>query len=101
MQRKPTNIKTMIRVNCFIKLKDGQREELLENAKKLTEASVKDEGNIAYDIFASATRKDVFLVCETWESEASLKKHMEADHFKLYVGNMEKLADMKIETFEF
>ena len=84
----------MLRVNCFIKVKDNNVDEVIDNAKKLTEASLKDEGNIAYDIFASATRKD-------WKDEESLQKHMEADHFKLYVGNMEKHAEMKIEKFEF
>ena len=53
----------MLRVNCFIKVKDNNVDEVIDNAKKLTEASLKDEGNIAYDIFASATRKDVLLVC--------------------------------------
>ena len=91
----------MLRVNCFIKVKDNNVDEVIDNAKKLTEASLKDEGNIAYDIFASATRKDVLLVCETWKDEESLQKHMGADHFKLYVGNMEKHAEMKIEKFEF
>lgn len=91
----------MLRVNCFIKVKDNNVDEVIDNAKKLTEASLKDEGNIAYDIFSSATRKDVLLVCETWKDEESLQKHMEADHFKLYVGNMEKHAEMKIEKFEF
>lgn len=91
----------MLRINCFIKVNDGQVDEVIENAKKLTEASIKDEGNIAYDIFASATRKDVLMVCETWKDEESLKKHMAADHFKLYVGNIEKHAEMKIEQFAF
>lgn len=91
----------MIRVNCFLKLKNGGLAEVLDNAKKLTEASRNDEGNIAYDTFTSATHADVLMICETWEDAASLTKHMNAEHFKLYVGNMEKLADMKIEQFEF
>ena len=41
------------------------------------------------------------MICETWQDEASLKKHMAADHFKLYVGQLEKLGTLKLEQFTF
>lgn len=92
----------MIRVNCFAQIKDdANRSAVIENAKKLTEASLKHAGNIAYDIFTSETRKDVAMICETWKDDDALKAHMATDEFKLYVGNIEKYATMKIETFEF
>lgn len=39
---------------------------LLQTAKDLVASSLKDEGCIAYDIFESATRPDVLMICETW-----------------------------------
>ena len=49
----------------------------------------------------SETREDVALICETWKDAEALKAHMATEEFKLYVGNIEKYATMKIEQFEF
>lgn len=92
----------MIRVNCFAKINDAAHKgDVIESAKKLTEASLKHAGNIAYDIFTSETREDVALICETWTDAEALKAHMATEEFKLYVGNIEKYAMLKIEQFEF
>lgn len=92
----------MIRVNCFAQIKDNaHKSDVIENAKKLTEVSLKHAGNIAYDIFTSETHADVAIICETWKDADALKAHMATEEFKLYVGNIEKYATLKIETFEF
>ncbi len=91
----------MLRLNCFFQAKEGKYDEALQAAIALTAASLKDEGNIAYDTLESATCPDVFMICETWQDEESLKKHMAADHFKLYVGKLEELGTLKLEQFVF
>lgn len=91
----------MLRLNCFFKANEGKYAEALQVAIALTAASLKDEGNIAYDTFESATRPDIFMICETWQNEDSLKKHMAAEHFKQYVGQLEQLGTLKLEQFEF
>ena len=91
----------MLRLNCFFQAKEGKYDEALQAAIALTAASLKDEGNVAYDTFESATRPDVFMICETWQDEASHKKHMAAEHFALYVGQLEQLGTLKLEQFTF
>ena len=92
----------MIRLNVFFEVKeDAKADELKALCNELVEKSLTDEGNIAYDFFVSGTRKGVMMICETWQDEASLKKHMAADHFKLYVGQLEKLGTLKLEQFTF
>lgn len=91
----------MIRLNCFFQANEGKYEEALQAAIALTAASVKDEGNVAYDCFESATRPDVFMICETWKDQESLAKHMAQDHFKLYVGQLEACGTLKLEQFDF
>ena len=92
----------MIRVNCFAQIKDAaHKSDVIESAKKLTEASLKHAGNIAYDIFTSETREDVALICETWKDQASLKAHAEMPEFKKYVAEIEACGQMKLERFEF
>jgi len=87
--------------NCFFQAQEGKYSEALEAAIALTAASQKDAGNIAYDTFESATRADVFMICETWADEASLKAHMAAPHFAKYVSALESLGTLKLEQFDF
>ena len=65
----------MIRLNVFIRTTESNRAEILSVAKELVTASLKDEGCIAYDIFESATRPDVLMICETWSDAKALAAH--------------------------
>lgn len=91
----------MLRLNCFITVSRENRDELLSAAKRLTAASLKQDGCIAYDIFESATRSEVMMICETWRDQAALDAHSVSDVFAKEVGTMHSIAEMKLETFEF
>ena len=88
----------MIRLNVFIQVSAENRAAVLESAKELVAYSLKDNGCIAYDVFESATRSDVLMICETWKDAESLSAHEKADHF---VAKIQGLAAMKLEKFEF
>lgn len=91
----------MIRLNVFIQVSADRRAATLEAAKALTACSLQDKGCIAYDIFESATRPDVLLICETWADADALAAHSATAHFERYVGQIEQLGQMKLEQFEF
>ncbi len=91
----------MIRLNVFIQVSAERRAATLEAAKALTACSLQDKGCIAYDIFESATRPDVLLICETWADADALAAHSATEHFERYVGQIEQLGQMKLEQFEF
>lgn len=91
----------MIRLNCFFQAEEGHYDEALQAAIALTASSLSDEGCVAYDTFESATRPDVFMICETWQDAETLDKHMAAPHFKKYVPQLEALGTLKLERFEF
>ena len=90
----------MLRLNCFFQAKKGKYNEALEAAILLTAKSQKHEGVIAYDVFESATRKDVFLICETWEGEEVLAKHAATPEFIECFGIIESCGEMKIEKMQ-
>ena len=94
-------IKTMIRLNVFVRVSETNREKAIEAAKELTACSLKEEGCIAYDTFESSTRRDVFMICETWQNAEVLAAHEKSAHFAQYVGIIQELAEMKLEKFEF
>ena len=91
----------MIRLNVFIRVVKENRADVVAAAKELVAASVKDAGNVAYDLFESTTRPDVLMICETWQDEEALAAHMQAAHFTSLVPKIQSLGDMKIEKFTF
>ncbi len=79
----------MIRLNVFIQVNESNRNAVLETAKELVAQSLNDKGCIAYDIFESATRKDVLMICETWKDAESLDAHEKAAHFITLVPKLQ------------
>ncbi len=95
------NLISMLRLNVFIRVAAENRAAALQAAKELVAASLSDKGCIAYDVFESATRPDVLMICETWADEASLDAHQKSAHFTTLVPRIESLGEMKLEKFEF
>ena len=91
----------MIRLNVFIQVNESNRNAVLETAKELVAQSLNDNGCIAYDVFESATRKDVLMICETWKDADAWSIHEQTAHFVSYVGKMKELSEMKLEKFNF
>ena len=53
----------MLRLNCFFQANSAEDyKQALAAAVELTMKSQKHEGCIAYDVFQSATRSDVFMI---------------------------------------
>lgn len=97
------NIITMIRLNGFFEVKEGVAETQVKAlADELVEKSLKDEGNHGYDLFHSATRPNVYMFCETWESDELLTKHSNSEHFTRLVPQIEALTKdgLHLERFE-
>ena len=92
----------MIRLNVFLRLKDMNNKDALRAvATELVEKSRGDEGCIAYDFFESATIGNHMMICETWAGEKELDAHSASEHFTTLVPQMEALAEMKLERFDF
>ena len=91
----------MIRLNVFIRTTESNRDELVTIARELTAASLRDEGCVAYDLYESATRRDVLLICETWQDEATRAAHARQPHITELVPRRRELGEMKTEKFVF
>lgn len=91
----------MIRLNCFVKVSKEHKAQVLDAARRLTEASLRQEGCIAYDIFESATREDVLMFCETWRDQQALDAHATSEVFVKETKLIHDFADLKIERLSF
>lgn len=95
------NHTAMLRLNVFIRTTESARAELIETARKLTAASLRDRGCVDYDLYESATRPDVLMICETWQDEAALAEHARQPHFTTLVPRLRELGEMTTERFGF
>lgn len=91
----------MIRLNVFISPENVNRSIVLDAAKELTAFSVKEEGCIAYDVYESATRTNVLLICETWKDSEALDNHQKTAHFIKNIAILQEYSEIKLEKFDF
>ncbi len=73
----------MIIVNAALEPKEGKKDEIIEKATPLIEASRNHEGNISYDLYENVQDKTLFFV-ERWQSSEALQKHMQTEEFQLF-----------------
>ena len=90
----------MLRLNCFIKVAEENRATVVNAAKALVEASRKEDGCLAYDLFESATIPEHLMICETWRDQKALDSHSVSAHFAEYVGIMRSHAEMHLDKLE-
>ena len=91
----------MLRLNCFFQANEGRYDEARQAAMALTAKSQSHQGCKAYDVFESATRPDVFMICETWQDQESLDLHAQTPEFVEYAGILNDCGLLKIEKLEF
>lgn len=93
----------MIRLNAFCRLENGKRRgELIAAATELVMKSRAEQGNIAYDFFASETNAENFMFCETWADQTALDTHAASNHFIRLVAIIEEICGpLKLERFDF
>lgn len=72
----------MIRLNVILSIEKTSQAEFFKTVNHLVEESKKEAGCIFYDFFKSTTDDELFMFCETWESEEALSLHKETAHFK-------------------
>ena len=91
----------MIRLNVFISVENVNSAKVLGAAKELTAASLKEDGCVAYDVFESATRPNVLMICETWKDSETLTNHEKSASFIKNIAILKELTTIKVVKFEF
>ncbi len=70
--------------------------------KKLVNASAKEEGCLAYELYQYKDEPTRYVIEEEWTDEEALSRHMETPHHKYFVhicpALLEKPAEVKILT---
>ena len=82
----------MIRINVFVEVEEGRREELLGLLEEVAACSREEEGCLGYEIMVSQRKAGVVLIVETWAGEEVLMAHRETRHFRELVPRAKALA---------
>ena len=77
----------------LIPAKPGQADALEAALKGLLAPTRAEQGCISYDAHRSKDDPNLFLMYETWESDAALDKHFEQPHM---VDAVAKLPDLVV-----
>ncbi len=92
----------MLIVVANVYVQDGKQEEFLACAKKCVDATLKEAGNISYDLNQNAFDKTRFTFVENWQSKEALDLHMNEDHFKTFGAGVTPLLakDLEIKVYD-
>ena len=71
----------MINVIAKHYVKEDKVADFIENAKKLQEETLKEEGCIKYGLFQDVKDPGILTMIEEWKNNEALDKHMASEHF--------------------
>lgn len=72
----------MIVVAGTIEIKPDKREEAVQVALRMSQATQAEEGCIHYQFYGDLSDPNTFLVFEEWETAEALEAHFETEHMK-------------------
>ena len=96
----PKKAEGPLRLNCLVTVTPENRDQYIELCMQHVEASLQDEGNIAFDLMESATDSTKLLILETWESQEALDKHAASEHFAQIVPQTSQLAKTELQQMQ-
>ncbi|WP_211827197.1 putative quinol monooxygenase [Kistimonas asteriae] len=75
-----------------IEARQGKVDRVKAALLKLIEPTRQEAGCLQYDLHQDNETPEVFIFYENWESRALLQRHMNSDHLKAYMEEVEGLV---------
>ena len=91
----------MIIVHGTIPLKPDCREQALELARQMAEASTSEVGCISYDFYLGLLDENVLMLFQEWESMESLRDHFQTEHMEEFMRVLPEYLAGEIVTRRF
>ncbi len=88
----------MIKVVARSFVKADKLERSLELSKEMVEKTVKEEGCIKYELFQDIKDPKAIVIIEEWESEEDLSRHMDSEHFKRLIPQLNEYREKASEV---
>jgi quinol monooxygenase YgiN len=74
----------MIVIAGTVRIRPEKREEAVQAAVAMAEASRAEAGCVSYGFWADLVDPATFLVFEEWESEEALARHFQTEHMRVF-----------------
>lgn len=81
----------VIILHVYMKVSSGKRDAFLEQAKRVTEGTVAEGGNISYHLYEDTVEPNAFILVEKWQDAASLEQHGQTAHFQAFMSAVQEL----------
>ena len=91
----------MITIIAKNKIKLGMAEGFKNAAKPLIEASQKEAGCIAYDLYEDISNPNILTFVEKWQNQEAIDTHNSSAHFTQIVPQLGAFSDgMEINLYK-
>lgn len=90
----------MIKVVAKFIVQEDRIEEFKDWTDELIEKTRQEVGNVFYQLYQDVNNPQVLTFIEEWDSQDALGAHMETEHFKKIVPELEKLLIEEMEEVE-
>lgn len=91
----------MIIVHGTIPLKPDCREQALNLARQMAEASTSELGCISYDFYLGLLDENVLMLFQEWDSMEALRDHFQTEHMEEFMRELPNYLAGEIVTRRF
>ncbi len=91
----------MIIVHGTIPLKPDCREQALDLARQMAEASISEHGCISYDFYLGLLDENVLMLFQEWDSMEALRGHFQTSHMEVFMRELPNYLAGEIITRRF
>lgn len=88
----------MIIVHGMIPLKAESREQALQLARHMADATRAESGCISYDFYIGLSDPNTLMLFQEWESMEALMEHFQTEHMEQFLRELPELVSGEIIT---
>jgi len=88
----------MIIVHGIIPIRPDCREQALEMARRMTEATQSESGCITYDFYVGLSDPNSLLLFQEWENMEALMAHFQTPHMEEFLRELPHVVSGEITT---
>jgi quinol monooxygenase YgiN len=87
------NNRDLLTVVATMRAKAGKEDELRAALESVIEETLKEEGNVNYDLHQGVDDPAVFTFYENWRSKADLEQHLQSPHMRAGLAGLPELVE--------
>ena len=88
----------MIIVHGSIPIVPERREQALELAREMSDATQLEQGCISYDFYVGLQHPNTLVLFQEWETMEALMRHYQTEHMKLFMDALPEVVSGEINT---